>query len=438
MKRAAVFFDRDNTLLVSDGYLGDPDKVVLMEGAPEAVAKARQLGFVVVTVSNQSGVARGMFSEDAVHEVNKKMDALLQQAKPAAVIARHEFCPFHPQGTVERYCQDSYLRKPKPGMILQAADKLNLDLSRSWLIGDTPRDIEAGRAAGVRTVLFKHPSHPASPDADAASDAKPDFEATSLAEAMEIVGREAFKRIATSGATASVTTSAITASIPRPNPEASANPPTGPAKTVIEIDEKDDLAPEEASAIAETARVITPVASPVAAPVAGPVAAPVPAAPEPSPPPAQAPIPEGASMTSAIPPQPQSSPPSPAIAPAAPSPMPAIASTPADNPSPAPEPAPRPAAPAQHSPASRIPPELVAHIETLLEQVLVEMRRGREQPDADFSIPKLLAGIVQIVALGMLLVAYINRDNAMSLPLIGFAIYFQILTITLLVMGRQK
>lgn len=424
MKRAAVFFDRDNTLLVSDGYLGDPDKVVLMEGAPEAVAKARQLGFVVVTVSNQSGVARGMFSEDAVHEVNKKMDALLQQAKPAAVIARHEFCPFHPQGTVERYCQDSYLRKPKPGMILQAADKLNLDLSRSWLIGDTPRDIEAGRAAGVRTVLFKHPSHPPSPDADATSDVKADFEATSLAEAMEIVGREAFKRIATNGTSASVTTSAVTATIPKFNPEASANPPTGPAKTVIEIDEKDDLAPEEATTIEETARMI----------------APAPAAPEPS---AATPISpalveaspsEAAPMSNPTPSPPQPSPATPANAQAGPAPMPAIARTAAE---PVPQPAPAAPASTPHT-AKRIPPELVAHIETLLEQVLVEMRRGREQPQADFSIPKLLAGIVQIMALGMLLVAYLNRDTPVGSALVLWAIYLQILTITLLIMGRQK
>lgn len=428
MKRAAVFFDRDNTLIVSDGYLGDPEKVNLMDGAPEAVAKARQLGFVVVTVSNQSGVARGMFSEDAVHAVNKKMDELLQQAKPAAVIARHEFCPFHPQGTVERYCQDSYLRKPKPGMILQAADKLNLDLSRSWLIGDTPRDIEAGRAAGVRTVLFKHPGIPASPDAGAASDIKADFEADSLVEAMEIVGREAFKRLgagASAGASTSVsgnaaaTTSGITATIPRFNPEASANPPTGPAQTVIKIDQTDDLVPEEATAVEETARVI----------------APIPAASELS-----AAKPEADAMTTPpTPSQPASAPaapPPPAIAPV---PLPAVAAT-GDDASPTPPPPATPAAPPTpaHTSSKRIPPELVAHIENLLEQVLVEMRRRREMPEGDFSVAKLIAGIVQIIALGMLIVAYIARQSNMSLPLIGFAIYFQILTISLLIMGRQK
>src|SRR5688572_33495600 len=117
MKRPAVFFDRDNTLIASDGYLGDPDKVALMEGAASAVARARELGFATVIVSNQSGVARGIFDEDAVHAVNARLDELLAAANPHAVIDRHEFCPFHPEATVERYRQDSDLRKPGCGMI---------------------------------------------------------------------------------------------------------------------------------------------------------------------------------------------------------------------------------------------------------------------------------------------------------------------------------
>ena len=97
MKRPAVFFDRDNTLIVSDGYLGDPSKVVLVEGAADAVARVRGLGFATVVFSNQSGVARGMFGEDSVHAVNARMDELLMDNNPAAVVDRHEFCPFHPR-----------------------------------------------------------------------------------------------------------------------------------------------------------------------------------------------------------------------------------------------------------------------------------------------------------------------------------------------------
>ena len=139
MKRPAVFFDRDNTLIVSDGYLGNPAKVRLIEGAADAVARARSIGYATVVFSNQSGVARGLFDEQAVHAVNGRLDELLHDLNQAAVIDRHEFCPFHPEATVEAYRQESDLRKPRPGMILQAAEKLALDLPRSWAIGDAPR-----------------------------------------------------------------------------------------------------------------------------------------------------------------------------------------------------------------------------------------------------------------------------------------------------------
>ena len=193
MKRPAVFFDRDNTLIVSDGYLGDPSRVVLVEGAADAVAKARQYGFKVLTISNQSGVARGYFDESAVQAVNARMDEMLQAANPAAKIIAHEYCPSHPEAEIERYREDSPRRKPRPGMLLDAAEEHNLDLSRSWLIGDAPRDIEAGHAAGCRTILFRDPSLAASPAADTPSNVTPDFVVSSLKEAVNVIAKEAFK-----------------------------------------------------------------------------------------------------------------------------------------------------------------------------------------------------------------------------------------------------
>ena len=191
MKRPAVFFDRDNTLIVSDGYLGDPDKVVLMEGAAAAVARVRELGFATVVVSNQSGVARGMFDEDAVNAVNARMDGMLIAENPHAVIDRHEFCPTHPEASVERYRQDSDRRKPKAGMIVAAAEALALDLSRSWLIGDAPRDVEAGHAAGCRTILFTPAGVAASPAASAASGVQPEHTVTSLKDAIAYIATHA-------------------------------------------------------------------------------------------------------------------------------------------------------------------------------------------------------------------------------------------------------
>jgi D,D-heptose 1,7-bisphosphate phosphatase len=189
MKRPAIFFDRDNTLIVSDGYLGDPEKVVLMNGASDAVARARSLGFATVVVSNQSGVARGMFTEDDVDAVNRRMDELLLQANRAAVIDRHEFCPFHPEADVELYRQESDLRKPKPGMILAAAQKLALDLPRSWVIGDAPRDIEAGKSAGCRAILLKAAGVAESPAASDEPAAQPDAVVSTLKDALDLVER---------------------------------------------------------------------------------------------------------------------------------------------------------------------------------------------------------------------------------------------------------
>ncbi|MFI5377863.1 MAG: D-glycero-alpha-D-manno-heptose-1,7-bisphosphate 7-phosphatase [Tepidisphaerales bacterium] len=212
MKRVAVFFDRDNTLIASDGYLGDPEKVVLTDGAADAVAKARQYGFKVVTVSNQSGVARGMFTEADVQAVNTRMEELLRGKNQNAIIDRHEYCPFHPEAAVEQYRQDSDLRKPKPGMLLKAAAELKLDLTRCWLIGDALRDIEAGKAAGCRTILFTAPGLPASPETSKPSDVQPEFTADSLKQALDIIAREVFIKAAPKPAAGAPSSGASSAS----------------------------------------------------------------------------------------------------------------------------------------------------------------------------------------------------------------------------------
>ena len=190
MKRPAIFFDRDNTLIANDGFLGDAEKVMLIDGAANAVARARSLGFATVVISNQSGVARGLFGEEDVHEVNTRLDELLKAANPAAVIDRHEFCPYHPDAIVEQYKQDSSLRKPKPGMILAAAQRLALDLERSWVIGDAPRDIEAGKAAGCRTILIHQPDLPASPAASEKLSSQPEQIVSNLGEAMDFIEKQ--------------------------------------------------------------------------------------------------------------------------------------------------------------------------------------------------------------------------------------------------------
>lgn len=188
MGQPAIFFDRDNTLIINNGYLGDPAGVVLMDGAANAIARGRQLGFAIVVVSNQSGVARGMFDESAVVAVNARLVEMLLEQNPAAMIDRHEYCPFHPQAVVQRYRQDSPLRKPAPGMLLNAAAAMDLDLSRSWLIGDAPRDVQAGKAAGCHTILLVPPGVPASPDASATDpEAHPHHRVATLQQALDVI-----------------------------------------------------------------------------------------------------------------------------------------------------------------------------------------------------------------------------------------------------------
>jgi D-glycero-D-manno-heptose 1,7-bisphosphate phosphatase len=187
--RPCIFFDRDNTLIATAGYLGSVADLRLIDGAAEAVARARDLGFAVVVASNQSGVARGLYTETEVQAVNRALDEMLLAAHPAAQIDRHAYCPYHPDAVVPRYRLDSELRKPRPGMLLRAAAELGLDLGQSWMIGDAPRDIEAGRAAGCRTVLLRLPGLERSPAAEEQSLVRPDQIVASLSEALDFVER---------------------------------------------------------------------------------------------------------------------------------------------------------------------------------------------------------------------------------------------------------
>lgn len=172
----AIFLDRDNTLIRNDGDLGDPEKVVLMPGAAEAVAALGRIGYRIVVVSNQGGVARGKYSEENVDRIHHRVAEVIRR-EAGGVIERFYYCPYHPQGTVEKYRCEHPWRKPQPGMILQAAADMGLHLSQCWTIGDQPRDVQAGRAAGTRTILLSETAH--SGDAD--------YIAPSLAQAVRII-----------------------------------------------------------------------------------------------------------------------------------------------------------------------------------------------------------------------------------------------------------
>jgi D,D-heptose 1,7-bisphosphate phosphatase len=144
----AIFFDRDGTLIKNQHYLARPDQVELLPGAAEAVREAQKAGFEIFIVSNQSGVARGFFDEAAVDAANRRLIELL------GIQPRALYSCFHlPEGVRPEYAIDCDCRKPRPGMLLRAQREHGVSLPDSFIIGDSLRDLQAGCAAGVRTVL---------------------------------------------------------------------------------------------------------------------------------------------------------------------------------------------------------------------------------------------------------------------------------------------
>jgi D-glycero-D-manno-heptose 1,7-bisphosphate phosphatase len=144
----AVFLDRDGTLIEEVDYLADPAGVVLIPGAAQALKNLAQAGYKLVLVTNQSGVARGLLDESRLAQIHERLSDLLhgEGTRLDGIYA----CIHHPEFGSPCDC-----RKPQPGMLLQAAEDLQLDLERSWMIGDAARDLEAGKRAGTRSLLVR-------------------------------------------------------------------------------------------------------------------------------------------------------------------------------------------------------------------------------------------------------------------------------------------
>jgi len=177
----AVFLDRDNTLVENDGDLGDPDEVRLVEGVPAGLKALREAGYRLVVVTNQAGVARGKFTEEGVDAVHQRIAMLIDgQARSSGLIDRFYYCPYHPEAEIMEYKRDHPWRKPHPGMILQAARDMGLEVSQSWMIGDQERDIQAGRSAGCRTILVTD-------DAALAQKVRPTMTAESFGQAVQFI-----------------------------------------------------------------------------------------------------------------------------------------------------------------------------------------------------------------------------------------------------------
>lgn len=152
LRRPAVFFDRDGVLNHDTGYIFEASKVKWIDGAREAVKAVNDAGYFAFVVSNQSGVARGLYQESDIHSLHRWMAD--EMALTGAHIDAFEYCPDHPEGTVERYRRESDRRKPGPGMITDLLSRFPVNVDESILIGDRPSDLEAARAAGLQGYFF--------------------------------------------------------------------------------------------------------------------------------------------------------------------------------------------------------------------------------------------------------------------------------------------
>ena len=177
--RRAVFLDRDGTLNVDRKYVGKPQEVELIPNAVEGARMLADAGYVLVVVSNQSGIARGYFTEKDAAAVDDRVAELLAAA--GVTIGASYRCPHLPDAPLPQYAVACDCRKPLPGLILRAAADLSLELRSSWAIGDRARDIAAGAAAGCRTIAVDPVPRPAIEEDFSA--VRPDFRVHDLVDA---------------------------------------------------------------------------------------------------------------------------------------------------------------------------------------------------------------------------------------------------------------
>lgn len=182
MVNKAVFLDRDDTLIEDPGYINHPDQVRLLEGVTETLAELKKMGYKLIVVSNQSGIARGIFTEEMLTKIHERLEQLLSHH--GAALDKIYYCPYHPEGAIPKYRRESDWRKPQSGMLLAAAEEFDIDLTQSWLIGDSTRDIDAGKSAGCKTILIQNAAHNRTIEPGATA---PDYMAVNMKEVLNII-----------------------------------------------------------------------------------------------------------------------------------------------------------------------------------------------------------------------------------------------------------
>ena len=393
MSEKAIFLDRDDTLIDDPGYINDPEQVKLLDGVPEALIQLHALGYKLIVVTNQSAVAHGIVTEKVLGEIHERLKRLL--ADKNAFLDGIYYCPYHPEGVVPKYCKESNCRKPNPGMLLKAADEMDIDLSQSWCVGNSSRDIEAGLQAGCKTILIDMPPAHQRQPASSLSPARvnPDYKAVNIKEAVNIV-----KKYLRSPAEQQKQAQPVPASQKEPAPRA--------AEEVFEVAEPERFeAQQTAPKLQEPEIKHTEPPRPPSVPPKHPLELPKQTH-EPTKQPLEAP-----KQTLKPPIQP-------------------------------PEPPKQPLEPQMQPPAK---PQISADkTEELLSSILGHLKSiQRAEMFGEFSVMRLMAGILQIVVLFCLLVTVWflmspeRQDNSVFIAL-GFAIVFQLMTLTFYIMQGKK
>jgi D-glycero-D-manno-heptose 1,7-bisphosphate phosphatase len=184
-KRAAVFFDRDGTLIEDVGYLATASGLSMIAGAVEGVRRLNEHGFLTFVISNQSGVARGFFTEQDLVPIHARLEAEL--AAGGAHLDRIYYCPHHPTRGTPPYNVECTCRKPRTGMLEQAGKEFGVDMTRSYVIGDKFADVKVGHNAGTRTVLVLTGYGPAAVEECRKAGIAPDAVRPSVAEAVAFI-----------------------------------------------------------------------------------------------------------------------------------------------------------------------------------------------------------------------------------------------------------
>ncbi len=175
--------DRDGTLIRNHHYGSDPNRIQLLEGVPEGLGLLRRAGYILIVVTNQSGIARGYFTERQLGLMHRRLGEMLEEL--GAAIDGWYYCPHHPEGVIPEYSVACDCRKPRPGMVHRACRELGIDPSVSWLMGDILDDVEAGKRAGTRAILLNVGTE-GEPDCP---ERTPEFIADNFSEAVEYILR---------------------------------------------------------------------------------------------------------------------------------------------------------------------------------------------------------------------------------------------------------